>query len=165
MLARKPRKEVNKLPYEPKEWETVPCPMCQSADASLYEKIGDKLQYTYVVCNNCRLVYQSPRPVYNNDFVQAAYGEYYAYDPEYSFDGYEETSDYKAWDDSVREITEFDTVRSAILDVGACMGEFLYPAKKYYRMESNLYFLTLSNPSKFYHKTLKISIFLEFMVI
>lgn len=65
--------------YIPQAWETVDCPFCGSADRTLYEKFGSEMQYSYVTCGNCKLIYQSPRPVYNQHFIDAAYADYYQY--------------------------------------------------------------------------------------
>ena len=55
--------------YIPKEWETPPCPFCGSAEYSVYERFGSAMQFTYVLCSHCGLVYLSPRPKYDQDFI------------------------------------------------------------------------------------------------
>lgn len=108
-------------PYEPKEWEEVNCPYCNSNDHKLYEKFGDRLQYTYVTCNKCSLVYHNPRPRYNKDFLEAAYEKYFVFDPNYEY----KEKDLWEFREEVNEIVQFDKKRSAILDVGSCMGDFM----------------------------------------
>ena len=49
----------------------------------IFDQLNDldpHLQYTYVQCNHCSLVYSSPRPKYDTDFIEAAYGQYYQFD-------------------------------------------------------------------------------------
>ena len=65
--------------YKPREWETVACPFCGSTNSYIYERYGSELQFTYVICRNCKLVYQSPRPKYNQEFIDAAYASYYQF--------------------------------------------------------------------------------------
>jgi SAM-dependent methyltransferase len=62
--------------YIPKVWETVPCPFCESREFRPHEKYGPDHRYTYVQCRNCTLVYETPRPRYDSDFLTAAYSVY-----------------------------------------------------------------------------------------
>jgi 2-polyprenyl-3-methyl-5-hydroxy-6-metoxy-1,4-benzoquinol methylase len=114
--------------YQPKEWEEVDCPFCNSNERRLYERFGDSLQYTYVLCKGCSLIYQSPRPKYDQDFLNAAYGKYFVYDPEYEYSGRE------LWEfgTEVQEIIRYDTNRTALLEIGSCMGSFLKVAMPHY---------------------------------
>ena len=69
----------NKAPYIPKKWESVNCPFCNANVPELYERFGSELQYSYVKCGNCGLIYTNPRPAYDQDFIDAAYASYYQY--------------------------------------------------------------------------------------
>ena len=60
-------------PFEPRSWETVPCPFCGSDDATLLERYGTNHRFTHVRCRNCHLTYQNPRPTYDEDFVETAW--------------------------------------------------------------------------------------------
>jgi 2-polyprenyl-3-methyl-5-hydroxy-6-metoxy-1,4-benzoquinol methylase len=64
------------LRYDPVAWESVPCPFCKSEQAELYEKFGFELRFSYLRCQTCTLVYQSPRPVYDEQFTKTAYDIY-----------------------------------------------------------------------------------------
>ena len=121
-------------PYVPQSWETVNCPFCDSSESSLLERFGDKLQYTYVKCRNCSLVYHNPRPTYNEHFLEAAYGRYFMYNPDYDYTD-EVLFEFK---DEVSEISKFDTLRSAVLDIGTSMGAFLKAAQPVYKRVEGL---------------------------
>lgn len=114
--------------YLPDEWETVPCPVCNSGSKTLYERFGHQLQYTYVLCLNCRNVYQSPRPKYDERFLQAAYGNYHLFREDYSYGGPVQ----KGFKKETSEIMTFDKKRESLLDVGCAMGDFLFCAKNHY---------------------------------
>lgn len=118
-----------KKEYIPHAWETVNCPFCNSENFKLHEKYGSSLQFTYVECTDCELVYQSPRPKYDEQFIQAAYGQYHTFSNKHTYS--EEIL--KKWDLELHEIFKFDKKRTAILDVGANMGDFLKAAKPYYK--------------------------------
>src|ERR1700722_18061753 len=62
--------------YIPSAWENVACPFCASRDYKGHEKYGPSFRYTYVQCRECGLVYSSPRPKYDEDFLTAAYSVY-----------------------------------------------------------------------------------------
>lgn len=114
--------------FLPTEWDYVPCPICHSENKKLYERFGHKYQYTYVFCLNCKNVYQSPRPRYDNNFLKAAYENYYLFDANHTY----KESKYNDFNKELEEIIEFDKQRSSVLDIGCAMGDFLYPAKTYY---------------------------------
>ncbi len=114
--------------YEPKVWEDTNCPFCNSKDNKLYEKFGDRLQYTYVTCLKCGLVYHTPRPKYDGDFLEAAYEKYFVFDPNYEY----QENELRKFRKEVDEIIRFDKNCSRILDVGSCMGDFLKVAKEKY---------------------------------
>lgn len=116
--------------WEPAGWEDVPCPFCESRDRRFYERFGWKLRFTYVICRDCGLVYQAPRPVYAS-LVQG-------YDNYFTISQYASASDAqrRAWvaaqEAVVGEILEFDRERTRLLDVGSNMGSFLRGAKPHY---------------------------------
>jgi SAM-dependent methyltransferase len=121
-------------PYVPLAWEEVPCPFCGSDDASLYERFGSALQYTYVLCRRCRLVYSSPRPRYDAHFVEAAYASYYQLTDTVALgpDTLVRESSVPMFREEVAHLVQFDARRSAVLDVGSGMGTFLFAAKPLY---------------------------------
>ncbi len=115
--------------YEPKAWEEVPCPFCGSEERRLYERFGWKLRFTYQWCLGCGLVYQSPRPRYDDDFVRVAYGDYFAFSETFRPGDPVNHSTQANWEQLVVEMATFDTRRTAVLDVGSCMGSFLLAAR------------------------------------
>jgi ubiquinone/menaquinone biosynthesis C-methylase UbiE len=119
---------MSKSKYIPHAWESVSCPFCNSYISELYENFGPELQYVYTKCSKCELVYQSPRPKYDEVFLNAAYGEYFSFDPNYKYP----KSNLDNWDKELQEIMKFDKAKTSILDIGSCMGDFLKVAKKYY---------------------------------
>ena len=121
---------AGKKEYLPEEWETVPCPVCGSGEKKIYERFGHKLQYTYVLCLNCRNVYQSPRPKYDERFLQAAYGDYHLFRENHEYGG----AALKRFEEEAAEIITFDKTRERLLDVGCAMGDFLFCAKNHYPM-------------------------------
>ncbi|MDR2010716.1 MAG: class I SAM-dependent methyltransferase [Bacteroidales bacterium] len=139
--------------YIPHEWETVSCPFCDSYKNKLHERFGCDLQFTYVKCEKCGLIYQSPRPKYDEVFLKAAYGEYFTYDEGYEYS----EANLLQWDKELKEILRFDKKRTAILDIGSCMGDFLKAAQKYYPI---CYGIEVSeNMAKFTEKKLNTRIF------
>ena len=115
--------------YEPKAWEEVPCPFCGSERRRLYERFGWRLRFTYQSCLDCGLVYQSPRPRYDDDFVRAAYGDYFAFSEDFRPGDPVNHAVQANWEELVAEMAAFDTRRTAVLDVGSCMGNFLLAAR------------------------------------
>ncbi len=128
------RQKLENKAYQPEEWETVPCLVCGSDQSDVYERFGDRQQYTFVMCRSCQLIYQSPRPKYDASFVYDAY-EFYA-DDDVKFDAAGESFMGQTKEDYEREVAElleYDTIRSAVLDVGCATGDFLSVAQNYYR--------------------------------
>src|SRR6185503_11508280 len=123
-----------KQPYVPHAWEKVPCPFCNSTEHTIYERFGSELQYTYVLCNNCKLVYQSPRPVYDQQFIDAAYAMYSWYVNNLDLNDVTQIkeSGVDMFSKEIAYISQFDPKKSAVLDIGCGMGTFLYAAKKVY---------------------------------
>jgi len=121
--------------YIPKVWEKVPCPFCGSAEFSIYERFGSELQYTYVRCRNCTLVYQSPRPKYDQHFIDSAYASYYQFSE--NLDLNDQTSvqhsSVNMFQEEVQNLLKYDKRRTNVLDIGSAMGTFLFAAKPYYK--------------------------------
>jgi len=125
----------NKKAYIPDAWEKVNCPFCNSSDSRVYERFGSELQYTYVTCGKCSLIYQSPRPVYNQHFIDAAYAEYYQYADNINIDDFTDIkeSGVSMFKKEVDYLLQFDKKRTAALDIGSGMGTFLYAAKPHFK--------------------------------
>lgn len=121
--------------YVPQAWETINCPVCQSADSKVYERFGNELQYTYVKCGNCGMIYQSPRPAYNQHFIDAAYAEYYQYAENLQLNDLTEVreSGVGMFKKEIDYISQYDKKKTAVLDIGSGMGTFLYAAKPLYK--------------------------------
>ena len=121
--------------YQPLEWETIPCPFCGSSHYETYEKFGSELQYTYLLCSNCTLVYQSPRPKYDQHFIDAAYAEYYQFAESLELNDLTDVreSSVKMFKKEIEQLIRYDLKRTAVLDIGSGMGTFLFAAKQYYK--------------------------------
>ena len=119
--------------YIPQEWEKVNCPVCNSNSYAEYEKFGSNLQYTYVKCRNCSLVYTNPRPKYNQDFIDSCYSSYYQYTANITgdLDSIPQSS-LQMFKEEVEYISKYDRHKKSVLDIGSGMGTFLLAAKKYY---------------------------------
>jgi len=124
----------DKAPYIPKKWETVNCPFCNSNQPQVYERFGSELQYSYVKCGNCGLVYTNPRPAYDQDFIDAAYASYYQYAENIRLEdlNHINQSSLQMFEKEVDHIVQYDKDRTGMLDIGSGMGTFLLAAKKYY---------------------------------
>ncbi len=145
---------MKKKKYIPHAWEIVNCPFCNSGKSKLYEKFGPELEYFYVLCEECKLVYHSPRPKYDETFINDAYGQYFSFDINYQYSE-EEISN---WDKELQEILKFDRNHTSILDVGSCMGDFLKASKKYYKECVGIE--VAENMAKFTEKTLNVKVLL-----
>jgi 2-polyprenyl-3-methyl-5-hydroxy-6-metoxy-1,4-benzoquinol methylase len=124
-----------KAPYVPHAWEKVSCPFCKSEEYTVYEKFGSSLQYTYVLCKGCGLVYQSPRPKYDRNFIDAAYASYYQYAENIQLNDFTQIrqSSVEMFKKEIEYIGKFDPLKTAVLDIGSGMGTFLYAAKSMYK--------------------------------
>lgn len=124
----------NKAPYIPKNWETVNCPFCNSNEPTLYERFGSELQYNYVKCGHCGLIYTNPRPAYDQDFIDAAYASYYQYADNLQLSDLNNIneSSLKMFEKEADHIVKYDSERKGVLDIGSGMGTFLLAVKKYY---------------------------------
>lgn len=120
--------------YYPSSWETVNCPFCNSNSFKVHERFGHKLQYTYVKCNNCSLVYSSPRPTYNQEFIDKAYASYYQFAENLKLNDFTKVNEsgIPMFTQELEHISSFDSNKTAVLDIGSGMGTFLYAAKKVY---------------------------------
>jgi SAM-dependent methyltransferase len=147
--------------FTPSNWETVSCPLCNSSKFRIYERFGDKWQYTYVLCSSCKLVYQNPRPIYDDNFVHEAY-DHYMFEVESTIRGdkikFFETEKRKFQTD-IKTILEFDKNRSAFLDVGCNVGILLYATKPHYK---SVYGLEISDATaKFVNEMLNVEVFTD----
>ena len=113
--------------FIPKQWEEVPCPFCDGTDARLFERFGYQHRYTYQKCGDCKLVYQTPRPVYDENFVETAYEVYSTTLTEF-WDGRALTPRgqvvHREYAMIVREIEELTGRKGRLLDVGSNTGFF-----------------------------------------
>jgi SAM-dependent methyltransferase len=152
---------LQKPVYKPLAWETVPCPFCGSAKHTVYERFGSELQYTYVLCSNCSLVYQSPRPRYDRHFIDAAYAEYYQFaeNLELNDDANVRESSVSMFKKEINHIIQYDNKRSAVLDIGSGMGTFLYAAKNLYKTAVGLD--VSAQMAAFVEKKLGVKIFVQ----
>lgn len=120
--------------YIPAAWETVPCPVCASDRFRPYETFGHRQQFTYVRCKDCGLVYSSPRPRYDQDFIDCCYADYEQFVENASEQDLRSirTSSLTMFEREVEHLLKFDQQRSNLLDIGSAMGTFLLAAKPYY---------------------------------
>jgi 2-polyprenyl-3-methyl-5-hydroxy-6-metoxy-1,4-benzoquinol methylase len=132
-------RDPNTNEYIVPEWETVNCPVCNSSRSREYEKFGSKMQYTYVECLDCSLVYSSPRPKYDQDFIDSCYATYQFFDGA-GLDDLENihTSSKSMFDKEINNLMKFDKLRTNVLDIGCGMGTFLYAAKPHYKKLTGL---------------------------
>jgi len=144
---------MTKKKYIPHAWETVNCPFCNSLRNKLHERFGSDLQFTYVKCLDCGLIYQSPRPKYDDIFLRNGYEEYFVYDENFQYS----EENFKYWNKEMHEILKYDKKKTTILDIGSCMGDFLKVAQKYY---DNCVGIEIGeNMAKFTEKQLNINVY------
>jgi 2-polyprenyl-3-methyl-5-hydroxy-6-metoxy-1,4-benzoquinol methylase len=125
----------NKKPaYIADKWEHVNCPFCDADRPVVYERFGSELQYTYVQCGTCGLIYCNPRPAYNQHFIDSAYASYYQYAENMTVDNLNSIveSSVRMFNKEIEHLVKYDKVRSGLLDIGSGMGTFLLAARKYY---------------------------------
>jgi 2-polyprenyl-3-methyl-5-hydroxy-6-metoxy-1,4-benzoquinol methylase len=145
---------MTKKKYIPHAWETVNCPFCNSHRNKLHEKYGSELQFTYVRCLDCGLVYQSPRPKYDEIFLRDAYEQYFYYDENFQYS----EDHFRLWEKELNEILKYDRKKTSILDIGSCMGDFLKVAQKNY---DNCIGVEVSeNMAKFTEKQLNVKVYI-----
>jgi 2-polyprenyl-3-methyl-5-hydroxy-6-metoxy-1,4-benzoquinol methylase len=126
--------------YIPNEWETVNCPVCDSNKYSEYEKFGSSLQYTYVKCAQCSLVFTNPRPKYDQDYIDCCYSSYYQYAENLTVEDLNSIreSSLQTFKDEVEHISKYDKYKTSVLDIGSAMGTFLLAAEKAYPIRIGL---------------------------
>lgn len=125
--------------YIPAAWETVSCPVCNSNAHTVYERFGHKLQYTYVKCKSCGLIYSSPRPRYDQDYIDSCYATYQFFEEASVADlGKIHTSSVHMFEKEVKHLIKYDKHRTNVLDIGSGMGTFLYAAKPFYQKLTGL---------------------------
>jgi SAM-dependent methyltransferase len=114
--------------YLPVSWERVVCPFCNSEKASLFERFGYQHRYQYVQCQDCCLVYQNPRPVYNQDFFETAYEVYSSSNsfqkPESAALTEQGKIVYKEYSFNISEIESFVGKTGRLLEIGCNTGFF-----------------------------------------
>ena len=128
------RQKLENRIYEPEHWEEVPCPVCKSTSSRIYERFGDRYQYTYNLCKDCSMVYASPRPRYDKQFIYDAY-EFYAEDFDH-FSSDLNTPGVKAQlalgRQELLDFLPYCKSRGSFLDVGCETGRFLATAREYF---------------------------------
>lgn len=152
--------KIQNKEYIPDEWENVNCPICGSSEKELYERFGNRWQYTHTLCLDCNLIYCSPRPAFNDEFLFHAY-EFYADDTGNLTLDYESklNKHFKGVDKDLKDIIAFDKSADSFLDVGCETGTYLYAAKKYFK---NVYGLEISKKMADYAQAnLKVKVFNE----
>jgi SAM-dependent methyltransferase len=149
-----------KKEYIPHAWETVSCPFCGSDQYNPYQRFGSRLQYQSVLCSNCRLVYLSPRPKYDQTFIDAAYASYYQYAENLELNNETKVlhSNVELFEKELAYIEKYDPVKNAVLDVGSGMGTFLFAAKAYYPHTVGLDVSV--NMARFVEKQLGVTVFI-----
>ncbi len=119
--------------YLPKAWETVPCPFCQSVSFRSHEKFGPDHRYTYVQCRDCELVYSSPRPRYDAEFLEAAYSVYDVENHHFKNEGQLDPGERHRVDQlkiTVRQIEKALGRKGKVADIGSHTGLFLKAAEE-----------------------------------
>ncbi len=96
------------------------------------------MQYTYVLCKKCKLVYLNPRPLYNEAFVFDAYEFYAENDERYNItdDFYNTKTTFEKQE--AQEVCKYDERRTNLLDVGSAAGKFLFRAMPFYKKVTGL---------------------------
>ena len=117
-------------------FETVRCPFCNDLDPIVFERFGFQHRFTYSRCNACRLVFQSPRPVYDSQFTDLAYGDAGFYGTASNapyWDGRLLTAKgqivFAEYRHIVEEIERYTRRKGRILDIGCNTGFFLNVAQ------------------------------------
>lgn len=114
--------------YVPKSWEKVSCMFCGSQQSRLLEKFGPDHRYNYVRCNKCHLAYLSPRPQYDQEFIETAYDVYESsVENLWRAGGFTEEG-HRQYDWYTRLLTEMEEVtgrKGRLLEIGCHLGFFL----------------------------------------
>ena len=116
----------------PKAWESVPCPFCGSAREHELERFGFEHRYTYRRCLDCGLAYQSPRPVYDSEFIETAYEVYGSHNEAFWKEGkltpFGEVV-YQDYAHILKELERHLGRKGRLLEVGSNTGFFLKVAQ------------------------------------
>jgi len=119
--------------YLPKSWEVVPCPFCGDDKYRIHEYFGPEEKYRYVQCRHCQLIYSSPRPKYDAEFVETAYEVYDTQSHHIKNKGILNEGE-KALVErhkiTLSQIEVFLRRKGKILDIGCATGLFLYAARE-----------------------------------
>ena len=101
---------------------------------SIYERFVSELQFTYASSYGA-VVYHSPRPRYDQDFIDSAYASYYQFSETIKLDNNAEVlhSSVSMFREEVANLLKYDKKRTNVLDIGSAMGTFLYAAKPFYK--------------------------------
>lgn len=147
--------------YIPNEWETANCPVCDSGKYSEYEKFGSNLQYTYVKCAKCSLVFTNPRPKYDQDYIDCCYSSYYQYAENLTVEDLNSVreSSLKTFQEEVEHISKYDKHKTAVLDIGSAMGTFLLAAENVYPIRIGLD--VSEQMARFVEKNVGVKVFIE----
>lgn len=125
-------REQNKE-YVPHKIEHVSCPFCGGKIHTPHEDFGHKLQFSYVQCGHCSLVYLNPRPAYDEEYLKTAYDAYSDTNYHVTHGGELNEDERGVVDDWKKMIALFEKVlgrKGRILEVGCATGLFLLAAKE-----------------------------------
>ncbi len=114
--------------YVPRAWEDVACMFCGSRRNRLLEKFGPQSRYRYVRCDDCGLAYLNPRPRYDKEFVETAYGVYESTVEKLWRDGRLTDEGRRQYDWYARLLAEMASVtgrKGRLLEIGCHLGFFL----------------------------------------
>jgi SAM-dependent methyltransferase len=118
--------------FKPARWEDVSCPFCGARSAKVFERFGYEHKFTYQKCRDCSLVFQNPRPVYDQEFIETAYEVYSSSNNEH-WDGKELTPKgrivHAEYTHILGEIEAHLGRKGRILDIGSNTGTFIKAAK------------------------------------
>lgn len=118
--------------FKPKAWEDVACPLCGEKKSKLLERFGFEHRYSYRKCSGCHVAYQSPRPVYDTEFVETAY-EVYSTDTDSHWQKGQLTEKgkivYAEYKYNLGEIEAVLGRKGRLLEIGCNTGFFLKVAK------------------------------------
>ncbi len=118
--------------FKPKAWEEVPCPLCGGKNSRLLEQFGYQHRYSYRRCSDCQVAFQSPRPTYDQGFVETAY-EVYSTSNDFYWKNGQLTEQGKIvateFKHILEEIKEIVGRKGKLLEIGCNTGFFLKIAK------------------------------------
>jgi len=118
--------------FKPKAWEEVSCPLCGEEQSRLFERYGYQHRYSYRRCAKCSVAFQSPRPVYDTEFVETAY-EVYSTNTDSHWQKGQLTEKgkivYAEYKHNMQEIEDLVGHKGRLLEVGCNTGFFVKVAK------------------------------------